>query len=96
MEFVPNEDVSREQLVVMIKNYADYIGIDTKTDATLNAYIDNKNVSAWATDSFAWAVSVGIINGKENNTLDPKGKATRAEVAAILERFIEKFVPNLK
>ena len=91
-EFVPNEDVSREQLVVMIKNYADYIGIDTKTDATLDVYTDNKNVSAWAKDSLAWAVSVGIINGKENNTLDPQGKATRAEVAAILMRFIENFI----
>lgn len=94
LEFVPNEDISREQLVVMIKNYADYLGIDTKSAATLDAYADNMNVSPWATDSFAWAVSVGIINGKENNTLNPEGKATRAEVAAILKRFVEKFVTN--
>ena len=94
MEFVPNEDISREQLVVMIKNYADYLCIDTKSAATLDAYADNMNVSPWATDAFAWAVSVGIINGKENNTLNPEGKATRAEVAAILKRFVEKFVTN--
>jgi len=91
-EFVPNEDISREQLVVMIKNYADYIGIDTKLDATLDVYMDNKDVSPWATDAMKWAVTAGIINGKENSTLNPQGKATRGEVATILMRFVENFI----
>lgn len=92
LEFAPNEDISREQLVVMINNYANYMGIDTKTDATLDAYTDNKNVSTWAKDSMRWAVGVGIISGKDNRTLDPKGKATRSEVATILMRFIENII----
>ena len=91
-EFGPNEDISREQIVVMIKNYAGYIGKDTKSDGSLDVYMDNKDVSSWATDAMKWAVAVGIINGKENNTLNPQGKATRGEVATIFMRFIENFI----
>lgn len=92
LEFAPNEDISREQLVVMLKNYAEYIGIDIKPEASLDIYTDNNNISVWAMDSMAWAVSVGIISGKENNILDPQGKATRAEVATMLMRFIENVI----
>ena len=53
----------------------------------LTAFKDSNSVSDWAVDAMAWAVGAGILSGKAGNVLDPRGTATRAEVAAILMRF---------
>ena len=58
--------------------------------AELTAYADAAQVSTWAGDSVKWAVSFGLISGKDDGRLDPLGTATRAEVAVILMRFAEK------
>ena len=56
--------------------------------ASLDAYSDAENVSTWATDTMSWAVAEGYITGMTADTLQPQGSATRAQVAAILERFL--------
>ena len=85
--FGPNDAITREQLAAMLYNYADMLGLDTTARASLAGY--NDQPSAWATDVMQWAVAEGLITGTSSNTLDPQGTATRAQVAAMLQRFIE-------
>lgn len=81
----PEGLITREQLVTMLYRYAN----EPKTsDVDLSAYPGGSDVSPWAQDAMGWAVEVGIIQGKENNHLDPTGKATRAEVAAVIARYL--------
>ncbi|MDR2131823.1 MAG: S-layer homology domain-containing protein [Clostridiales Family XIII bacterium] len=87
--FKPNDPITREQLVVMLHNYAKHIELDTLVSGDLTAFADAAGVSAWAQEAVTWAVSAGLLNGKPGGLLDAGGTATRAEVAAILQRFIE-------
>ena len=80
----PNADISREQLVTMLYRYANSPAVNSD----LTAYSDGSQVSAWAVDAVQWAVSEGIMNGITADTLAPQETATRAQTAAILERFI--------
>lgn len=79
-----NGNVTREQLVTMLYRY---IG-SPQIVGSLNSYSDNANVSPYAEHAMVWAVRNGIIGGMTADTLAPQGMATRAQVAAILERFI--------
>ena len=85
--FGPNDPITREQMASILYRYAEYKGIDTSARADLSAYSDQP--SAWAQDVMEWANAEGLINGTTATTLDPQGTATRAQVAAMLERFIE-------
>ena len=58
---------------------------------SLDRFTEKSDLSAGALEAMKWAVGNGILNGRENNLLDPKGAATRAEIAAMLHRFIEKY-----
>ena len=78
----PKANVSREQLVTLLWRFAGSPGADAALDFT-----DAADVSDFATQAMAWAVSVGIIRGNDDGTLNPQGDATRAEVAAIMRRF---------
>ena len=91
-EFAADQPVTRQQLVVMLKNLADYLGLAQKSNTTLAAYPDGKDVSAWAEAAMQWAVENGIISGREDHTLDPLGTATRAEVAEIVMRFMQNIL----
>ena len=82
--FAPNDSVSREQLAVILYHYAKGCGADTSTTAgALSAFTDNGNISGFARTAMEWAVSHKVLNGAEGK-LDPKGTATRAQVAQIL------------
>ncbi|MBD5161462.1 MAG: hypothetical protein HDT14_05495 [Oscillibacter sp.] len=81
----PGSAITREQLAVTLYRYA---GAE-KTDIDLSAYSDSAEISAWAQDGMMWAVKTGLINGKGNGILDPKGTATRAEAATIFMRFMQ-------
>lgn len=83
---MPESNITREQLVTMLYRYAKATG----TDGDLHAFTDGDSVSPWARDAMVWAVSRGILKGKDGARLDPQGTATRAEVATILQRFVEK------
>ena len=64
--------------------------METSESGDLSQFGDAGKVSAWAQGNVSWAVGVGLISGKGDGVLDPLGSATRAEVAAILQRFLEK------
>ena len=86
--FKPNDAITREQLAAILMNYAAYKGEGVSARASLDAYSDAENVSTWATDTMSWAVAEGYITGMTADTLQPQGSATRAQVAAILERYL--------
>ena len=90
--FEPDKPVSREQIATMLYRYANLLGLDTSSKASLNGFRDGNEVSPWASDAMRWAVSVGLFQGDGNGALNPKNDATRAEVAAIIERMIKLIV----
>ena len=84
--FRPNRPITREQLAAILMNYAAYKGQDVSNRADFTSYIDQPSV--WATETMQWAVAEGLISGVTADQLQPQGNATRAQVAAILERFL--------
>jgi hypothetical protein len=98
-KFNPDNEITREQLAVMFVNYAKFAGINleevnvgNKTAERLNeSFADENEISAWAKSSVQLMKKSGIIGGKGDNKFDPKGTATRAEVAAIIARALEVF-----
>ena len=82
--------ITREQLATMVYRYAKLCGMDlTVSDA---AAVGGQGVSSWAETAMAWAVENGIIEGKDGGTLAPQAAASRAEVAAILQRLVAVMV----
>lgn len=88
--FRPNDAITREQLAAILCNYAAWKGEDVSACADLSAYSDAAAISSWATDVMRWAVAENLINGVTADALQPQGAATRAQVAAILERFLTR------
>lgn len=82
-EFGPEDSITREQLATILYRYA---GNPAPPNLILD-FVDENQTSGFALDALRWAVDMGIIAGKGNGILDPKGKATRAEVAAMLMRY---------
>ena len=81
--FAPNASITREQLVVMLYRYAG----EPNAGGSLTGFSDSANVSSWAQQAMAWAVSSGIVGGS-NGSLNPQSGATRAEVAQMLMNFV--------
>ncbi|MBQ4561540.1 MAG: S-layer homology domain-containing protein [Clostridia bacterium] len=81
--------VTREQLATFIKNYLVHTGSEVIIEGSLDGFEDADKVSDWAKDGITFCVSNGIIQGKTETTLDPKGYATRAELAQMLSQFLE-------
>lgn len=87
--FAPDNALTREQVAAILYNYAKTKGLDiTQGGMAVREYADYDSISSYALPSVAWAVNTGIISGKSGYVLDPQGTATRAEIAAMLERFI--------
>lgn len=82
--FGPDDPITREQLAVMLWRYADSPAISE----ALNNFVDKGKASEYALNALRWAVKNGIMYGKNNGVLDPRGNATRAEVAAMLQRYM--------
>lgn len=87
--FAPNMEITREQMVAMLYNYAKYKGYDVTASADLSKFADNASVSTWAQPAMQWAVAEGYISGMGDNQLAPQGTATRAEIASVIMRFME-------
>lgn len=85
--FAPNDPITREQLAAMLMNYAQWKGQDTSARADLSGYSDAP--STWASEAVQWAVAEGLLAGVTDDELQPQGQATRAQVAAIIQRFLE-------
>ena len=86
--FQPNSPITREQMASILYRYAEYKGLDVSARADLSAYSDQP--SAWAEEVLSWAVAEGLLNGVTDDELQPQGQATRAQVAAILQRFLSE------
>ena len=82
--------ITREQLATILYRYAKQKGYDVSKSAALTAFADADKVSGYASEAMQWAVAEGLLQGS-NGKLDPQGSATRAQVATILMRFMEKF-----
>ena len=86
--FGTGDNVTREQIAAALYRYAQYKGYSVTKKANLDGFIDAFRISDWARDAVAWANAAGIMTGKTSTTLEPLEQATRAEVAAMLVRFM--------
>lgn len=89
--FGSDDAVTREQLAVILYRYAVYKGYDVSIgeDTNILSYADFADLSEYAIPAMQWACGAGIVNGTSESTLTPQGEATRAQVAAMLMRFVE-------
>lgn len=89
--FAPNDNMTREQIATVIYRYAQHKEYDVSVGENTNilSYDDFDSISEYAISAMQYTAGAGIINGKTESTLNPKDNATRAEIAAILQRFIE-------
>lgn len=90
-QYAPNAPITREQLAVMLMRFAQYMDYDTADTIRLVHYKDAGSVSGYAEGAVKWAVANGILKGRNLNELAPQGTATRAEVAVMLERFVNLY-----
>ncbi len=82
--FGPNDPVTREQLAAILYRYAQYRGLDVSQTGSIGGFADNSSVSGYARTAMAWANGAGLISGMGDNTLAPRGTATRGQAAVIL------------
>ena len=90
-KFGPDDPITREQLAAIFYRYADYKGYDLTVKGNLDKFKDADKITDYAKTAMQWAVGCSLVKGKSGNLLDPQGTATRAEIAAMLHRFIEKY-----
>lgn len=86
-KFGPDDSITREQFAAILYRYAGYKGYNVNASADLGGYADSGKVSGWASAAMGWANAAGLITGMTGATLDPTGSATRAQAAAIIQRF---------
>ena len=92
-KFGPDDPITREQLTAIFYRYADYKGYKLTITGNLDKFEDADKITDYAKTVMQWAVGNGLIKGKSENLLDPQGTATRAEIAAMLHRFVENTKP---
>lgn len=92
--FRPNAAVTREQAAAILYRYAQSKGIDVSVGENTNilSYVDVQQASEYAIPALQWAVGAGVLNGKNGGRLAPTGTATRAEIAAIMQRWCEDII----
>lgn len=88
--FGPNLYITREQACAIMVRFAGVMGIDLPATQSAVTFSDSSSISSWAKDAVKTAQCAGLINGKGDNLFDPQGNATRAEVAAIMVRLLNK------
>ena len=88
-EFSPGGDLTREQLATILFRYAESAGYDVSASADLSGFPDAGDIQDYATEALSWAVAEGLLQGFEDDSLQPGGTATRAQIATILMRFCE-------
>ncbi len=87
--FAPDTNINREQMAVIMANYAKKLGYDLPKTLQAVTFADNAQISSWAKNAVKAMQQAGILAGKANNRFAPKGTAARAEVATVLRRFVE-------
>ena len=89
--FAPDRNITREQIVTMLYRYAAAQGFELKSNrVAMEQFSDAADVSDWAVEAMAWAVSNGILNGS-NGRLLPQHEATRAQTAKLLISFMDQY-----
>jgi len=86
-KFGPNDNISRQDIAVVLKRYSDYSVTALPTIRDYAGFQDNGSITDYAQDAVEALFKAGVINGKLNNRFDPKGNATRAEFAAVMHRL---------
>jgi len=89
--FAPNDEITREQMAVMLNNYAKFVDAELPKERE-GVFADEDKISSWAKEAVNAMYAAKILNGKGANDFDPQGRATRAEVAEMFKRFIEAAV----
>ena len=92
--FAPDSQITREQMAVILKNYAAKLGYTIPKTLKAVTFADNAKISSQAKEAVQSMQQAGILAGKTNNRFDPKGTATRAEVATVLRRFVEIIIDS--
>jgi len=87
-QFAPNNNITREQMAVILNNFSRHMGLDLPTIRT-GVFVDEAEISAWAQDAVNALYEAGVISGMGNNHFNPQGQGTRAEVATMLRNFME-------
>ena len=88
-KFPPDQAITREELAVIMSNFAKAMNLKLNHKYKENTFADSPEISAYAREAVKEMQMAGILSDKGNNLFDPKGTATRAEVSAVLRRFIE-------
>jgi len=88
--FAPNANITRQEVAVMLANYAKYKGFDISSNKDLNTFKDSNKVAIWANSAVKWAIENKVISGAENGTkINPILNATRAEATTMLKNYID-------
>lgn len=87
--FSPDASISRESLALMLYRSAQSLGVAGKEGQSLDSFADHSSVSPWAKQAMEWAYANGILSGNDNGQLAPQADSSRAEVSAMLSRFVE-------
>ena len=87
--FRPNAPVQRQQMAKVLRNFTKHLGENVDAKGSLARYTDRSIVSAWAVDPCIWATDCGLLQGRQDSRLDPRGQATRAQVSAVLHRYVD-------
>ena len=90
--FGPNDNITREQVVLILNNYAKWKQLDVSATTDLAKYTDAGNISDWALAAMKWGNATELMSGRTTTTLVPQGETTRAEIATLLMRFIENIL----
>ena len=90
--FAPNSPITREQACVIMVRYAAYRGVVLSSAVSKVSFSDTATISTYAQSYVSIAQQAGLINGRNNNTFDPKGKASRAEITAIIMRMVRTYL----
>lgn len=93
-KFAPNQSITREQMAVIMVNYAKEIGYTLPKVHAEMTFADNAKISTDAKDAIKAMQMAGVISGKDGNKFDPQGTATRAEVSTVLKRFVELMIDS--
>lgn len=88
-KFAPDQAITREQMAVIMSNYVKTMNLKLNQVHEENNFADSAHISAYAEDAVKQMQMAGILSGKKGNLFDPQGMATRAEVSAVVHRFVE-------
>ena len=93
-KFGSSNNITREQMAVMLYNFTKSQSIELSNIYSGSNFKDADKISNWAVESVNALVKAGILNGRDNGNFDPKGTATRAEIATMFVKFLDAYMPQ--